>query len=127
MKRLSNSILIFSAAIILTACGGSNSNTGPGALTLAKASESDFNLKTFDSLVRTFSIQTEECLNGGIEIEMGIDNNGNGRLDTSEVDNDRTQTICHGSDGSSGSDGTNGSSSLISITSATTAQTAVAA
>ncbi|MCP4754688.1 MAG: hypothetical protein GY866_27725 [Proteobacteria bacterium] len=43
------------------------------------------------------------CANGGITIESGIDDNGNGLLDTAEVDN--TQTVCHGEDGSDGDDG----------------------
>lgn len=112
IKLLSKSVLVLGTALTLTACGGSSSSSEPEA----KAPETGSDLKTLDSLVRTFSIQNEECPNGGIEIEMGIDSNGNARLDPNEVDHNRTQTICHGADGS---DGENAEGSLISITSAT--------
>ncbi|GEM_PF-3823667 len=42
----------------------------------------------------------EECPNGGIAIDTGIDENGNGILDPEEVDN--TQIVCNGTDGSDG-------------------------
>lgn len=126
IKLLCKPVLILSAALTLTACGGGASGGGPDSAEQSPASNSD--LKTFDSLVRTFSIQSEECPNGGIEIEIGIDSNGNGRLDPEETDHNRTQTTCHGTNGSegiSGTDGTNGNSSLISITSATVDECAV--
>lgn len=40
------------------------------------------------------------CSNGGISVDAGIDNNGNGILDSSEVTS--TQYICNGTNGSSG-------------------------
>ena len=42
----------------------------------------------------------DECPNGGIAIDTGIDENGNGKLDPSEVDN--TQIVCNGADGADG-------------------------
>ncbi len=42
----------------------------------------------------------DECPNGGIAIDTGIDENGNGKLDPSEVDN--TQIVCNGTDGADG-------------------------
>ncbi|NOZ24932.1 MAG: Ig-like domain-containing protein, partial [Nitrospirae bacterium] len=42
----------------------------------------------------------EECPNGGISIDTGIDENGNGILDPEEVDT--TQVVCNGTDGADG-------------------------
>ena len=42
------------------------------------------------------------CANGGIKIEVGIDNNGNGELDTNEVINSQTKYVCKGADGDDG-------------------------
>ncbi|NOY39161.1 MAG: Ig-like domain-containing protein, partial [Nitrospirae bacterium] len=42
----------------------------------------------------------DECPNGGIAIDTGIDENGNGILDPSEVNN--TQIVCNGTDGADG-------------------------
>ena len=39
----------------------------------------------------------DDCPNGGVIIEYGIDENGNGTLDDAEVDGD--VVICHGQDG----------------------------
>ncbi len=42
----------------------------------------------------------DKCPNGGVAIDTGIDENGNGILDSSEVDN--TQIVCNGTDGADG-------------------------
>lgn len=49
------------------------------------------------------------CADGGIKIEVGVDGNGDGVLDPSEVD--YTHFVCNGEDGTDGADGTNGSGS----------------
>jgi pimeloyl-ACP methyl ester carboxylesterase len=118
---LSKSLFIMTITFALSACGGSSS--GGNSDPVSQAPEAD--IKTLDSLVHTFSIQNDQCPNGGIEIEMGIDANSNQRLDPGEVDHGRTQTVCHGANGldgengTDGNDGSDGSNSLISITSAT--------
>ncbi len=45
----------------------------------------------------------DQCPNGGVKIEMGIDENGNGTLDAEEID--KTEYVCNGSDGSKGTKG----------------------
>jgi len=50
----------------------------------------------------------DECANGGITVETGIDENSNGLLDEKEVD--KTQVVCHGTDGN------NGLTSLVMVT-----------
>ena len=47
-----------------------------------------------------------DCNNGGVLIEYGIDENGNGELDDDEVDGD--VVVCHGNDGVPGADGQDG-------------------
>ena len=51
------------------------------------------------------------CPNGGIEVKLGVDDNGNSVLDDNEVDS--TQVVCNGIDGANGS---NGSNSLLALT-----------
>ena len=104
INLLCKSALLFSIALTLTACGGASSSSKPEAP--VKTPETETDVKNADSLFRTFSIQNETCPNGGVEIETGIDSNGNGLLDAAEIDSDRTQTVCHGLDGSNGTDGT---------------------
>ncbi len=60
------------------------------------------------------------CSNGGIKIEIGMDDNGNGSLDASEVDH--IQFTCNGDDGQdglegglNGTNGTNGSASADTV------------
>ena len=48
----------------------------------------------------------EDCNNGGVLIEYGIDENGNGELDDDEVDGN--VVVCHGNDGEPGADGQDG-------------------
>ena len=48
----------------------------------------------------------DDCPNGGIILEFGIDVNGNGTLDDVEVDG--KHIVCHGSDGQDGEDGQDG-------------------
>jgi ELWxxDGT repeat protein len=49
------------------------------------------------------------CTDGGIKIEVGLDDNNDGSLQASEVD--QTQYVCNGGDGQDGQDGADGSAS----------------
>ena len=53
----------------------------------------------------------DNCTNGGLKIETGIDSNGNGTLDDDEVNTSQTKYLCNGNDGTDGEDGINGSGS----------------
>jgi ELWxxDGT repeat protein len=46
------------------------------------------------------------CADGGLKIEVGVDDNYNGLLEASEVD--QTQYVCDGADGANGTAGVNG-------------------
>jgi len=48
------------------------------------------------------------CPNGGVQVNVGIDDNGNGTLETTEIDG--TEYVCHGAPG------VDGKTSLVSIT-----------
>ena len=55
----------------------------------------------------TLASGSTSCTYGGVKIEMGIDDDINGTLDSSEVD--KTEYVCNGAPGSSGSKGDTGS------------------
>lgn len=46
----------------------------------------------------------DNCVNGGIKIEVGVDTNGNGTLDANEVSPSATKYVCNGADGEDGKD-----------------------
>jgi len=48
----------------------------------------------------------EQCPGGGVIVQVGEDDNGNGTLDAAEVDS--TQPVCNGKDGANGKDGVDG-------------------
>jgi len=106
LSGLVKAITLTSVLSIISGCGAGGDE-----------SESPVN-SISDSIISPRMIQNEQCPNGGVEIQLGIDANANGRLDPDEIDHTRTQTVCHGSDGVNGSDGTSGtdgSNSLVFI------------
>ena len=68
------------------------------------------------SHVRTSSLASgsTSCTYGGVKIEMGIDDNMNGTLDSSEVD--KTEYVCNGAPGDKGDTGTAGTDNRIKYT-----------
>ena len=50
------------------------------------------------------------CADGGLKIEVGVDDNDDGVLQTSDVD--QTQYVCDGADGQDGQDGANGTAGV---------------
>ncbi len=89
-------LLVGVLGIILAACGtgptGPQGNPGANALVSTSQEQPGAN-----------------CPNGGTKIETGLDNNGNGVLDPSEVNAQATTYVCNGT-------GTNGGASLVSTT-----------
>ena len=63
------------------------------------------------------------CANGGTRIDMGVDDDGDGTLDTTEIDH--TQYICDGSDGSASANTMLTSQSNITSASCTWAERAI--
>ena len=61
-----------------------------------------------NALVFTRDADSTECSNGGIILDVGVDEDGDGKLNATETFN--TSTICNGADGIDGSDGVDGSS-----------------
>ncbi len=106
-----NNMAIVIISLTLINCSGGGNNT---AAVTAQPS----------TAVATRAISPgAECPAGGIQVDSGIDENGNGKLDTSEIDN--SQTVCNGVngadgvagadglDGANGMDGANGLSALV--------------
>lgn len=93
------------AVLAVSGCGGgggSGSGSEPGT---TETSLHGVSIKT------TELPNSDECANGGVSIDTGIDENGNGTLDSDEVDN--TYVICNGADGVDGSDGTASGSNTV--------------
>ena len=68
-----------------------------------------------NSLILTTNIEAgNECQNGGVKIEIGLDSNQNGLLDEEEVESDQTKFICNGNDGVNSSTNTGASGSFVS-------------
>lgn len=70
-----------------------------------------------DGAIKTLINTTDEdpgtnCVNGGVKIEVGDDINGDGILDTDEVDDSLTRYVCNGEDGQDGADGGGGSGGI---------------
>lgn len=91
-------IVFFTLA--LTGCGGGSSETPPDDTQDSIASSTM-------TAIRDVLQRVEDCPNGGVEIDIGIDANGDGVLSSSEIS--RTETICNGIDGQNGLDGQDGS------------------
>jgi hypothetical protein len=57
-----------------------------------------------NSLIKSSAEEAgDNCENGGIKIEMGLDTDNSGELDEDEVDDSLTEYLCNGSDGVGGS------------------------
>jgi hypothetical protein len=76
-----------SVAFLLSACGGNGKSKSPAIISPVAHSVVD-------------SAPDDACPNGGITVLSGMDRNGNGSLDESEIT--ATQYICHGNDGQDG-------------------------
>ncbi len=88
MKRSFLYVIAVLLVFVLAGCG----RPGPG---------NDTSVTDRSVAVKTSGVAPgDECPNGGIAIDTGIDENGNGTLDPSEVDN--TQILCNGADGADG-------------------------
>lgn len=99
LPLIKNGAMLSALTLLLSACGSqSEQQTDP------TPNESP---ALFDSVIALTNVEASTCPNGGVQIEMGIDENGNGTLDSDEVDDSRTETICHGVDGANGTVGNN--------------------
>jgi hypothetical protein len=66
----------------------------------------------------------EDCPNGGVVINQGVDANHNGKIDPSEVTG--SDTLCHGRDGKDGDNGKNGLCQTTKVTMSITCQALLA-
>ncbi|MCH8843037.1 MAG: hypothetical protein IID61_08675, partial [SAR324 cluster bacterium] len=83
---------VLMAALALAACGGGGGSGSGGGNGGGGEGEPS-------TAVNTIVLEPgdEDCPFGGILVESGIDDNGNGLLDPEEVD--ETEKVCNGSDG----------------------------
>ena len=100
--NISKGLLIPTLLALLSACGGG----GGGSSAEASKVNTPVAEDNGAVVIAKRMIQADEtCTNGGIEVDMGIDNNTNGQLDPEEITS--TETVCHGQ------------SSLVSLTPST--------
>jgi len=86
-----------------------NTGTEEEFLASLKGSDGGDGASAKQSLIKTtIEAAGDNCANGGIKIETGIDSNANGVLDDDEVNTSQTKYLCNGSDGADGADGEDG-------------------
>ena len=112
-----NLVSLLLMACVLSACGGGSGGDN--------ANINDGNKMQLDEVAKRLSVAAatqlipagdQDCPNGGILIETGIDENGNGILDVpDEVDD--THKICNGTDGKDGTDGSPGAPGINALVS----------
>jgi hypothetical protein len=83
-------VLVGFLSVSMTACVLDESTEGNGGATTS--------VEQYSSSISSRAIEPGGiCANGGVEVESGIDENGNGLLDVDEVDN--RKIICNGENG----------------------------
>jgi len=89
---------IFGCIAMVTACSGGGNEGGNSE------DPTTFSSSVF---IKTALVEPgEQCPNGGITVESGLDSNNNKILDADEIV--ETQIVCHGVDGTTGTNGSNG-------------------
>ncbi|HYV48605.1 MAG TPA: right-handed parallel beta-helix repeat-containing protein [Myxococcaceae bacterium] len=108
MRQLSRPALALIVASITTACGLKGEKGDPGAIGLTGAAGS---VGPAGANGLSIQIQTTNepsgvnCPVGGTKVEYGLDSNGNGILDSSEINAALTRYVCNGATGATGSQG----------------------
>ena len=96
---------LLTLSLVLTACGG-----GGGGSSAPRTTLSDNAVVAVGKRIIQAGVT---CPNGGFEVDMGVDSNQNGLLDSGEITS--TEVVCNGlsgADGAAGSDGSNGNNGL---------------
>jgi hypothetical protein len=102
--------MLLPVVLLLNACGNSSGVATGGSIASPSGASVSSQSVAF-SILNT--APAASCSQGGVTVESGIDVNGNGVLDTSEITN--TQYICNGVAGTNGASGINGLTALVSV------------
>ena len=91
---------------------GQDGATGPAGPSGPEGPQGDSGEAGIKTLINTSDEAAgDNCVSGGVKIEVGEDTNADGILDTDEVDDSLTRYVCNGADGEDGSDGQDGGGS----------------
>jgi hypothetical protein len=113
MKRL---IPIALSSFLLLSCGaggGSDSATFSSTQTSNPSTNTAKTLYSAAAKTVAFADGDADCPTGGILVETGVDKNGNGTLEASEVS--KAQKVCNGAVGATGATGPAGPTTLTDI------------
>lgn len=89
MKRLQRWV-VCAAAVAFVGCSGDDGAEGPAGAAGAAGAAGVSTLATTTSLAEGDS----DCPGGGLRLDLGVDDNGDGTLDAAEIDS--TQLVCNG-------------------------------
>ena len=92
MIDFNKSALALVVGLTLVGCAGEDGDNGQAGADGSSSLTSSVSL----------AVGSSECANGGTQVSTGIDSNGNGTLDSSEIGS--TVNVCNGTDGSDGTD-----------------------
>src|ERR1035437_4679502 len=100
MKKFTQVVLLVCASL-LTACGGGSGTNGTNGINGTNGANGANGINGQSTLVAMPpEAPGKNCANGGTRIDAGLDSNGNGLLDTTEINH--TQYVCNGAVGSTG-------------------------
>lgn len=99
-KKLLYSLLFGASMALIVACTSDSSSSDSGS---SSGSDTTSNAAAIASTSEV-AVGDENCPNGGVVLNWGLDTNGNGTLDTAEIQ--ETSYICNGTDGTTGDTGT---------------------
>lgn len=100
LKVYLGQLVLSCLALLIVGCGGGGGGSDVVGVSNPAPPEGQVGRSSVAIKSVTLGQDDPECPNGGITVESGIDDNGNGILDADEVD--VTKKVCNGKNGSDG-------------------------
>ena len=101
---------------VCNGAAGANGAAGPAGAAGSQGPAGTNGTNGQNSLVKTtIEPAANNCLNGGVKLEYGLDTNGNGSLDAGEINSSLTKYVCNGVAGAQGPAGSQGETGVVTI------------